>query len=315
MQSEYFFTQEQLSIINGSLLGDGHLTKIKNKKSAFCKNQCGKHNDYLYWHFEKLKPYSNYFKEGDNWVKGKKYKRVVFRTLSNEFFGSLRNKWYCDNKKIIPSSLELNPLIIAIWFFDDGSNYLKKRCCKFSTECFSQEDCNFLIRQLSYFNIESYLTKRKAIQIKAKSYKAFIDLIAPYMLWKCFEHKIQYRDSELDFTTDAEAIKIFEQFDAGKSQRQIAKEMGKSYSVISAILRGCRKKHLNLSIAKPGLSLNNSSGFCGVSWDKERQKWLVSIKFKNKNLFLGRFNTKEEAIQAKLKWTEEKWPIKQHKTF
>jgi len=41
-----------------------------------------------------------------------------------------------------------------------------------------------------------------------------------------------------------------------------------------------------------------TSKYIGVSWDKTRNKWTSRLKFENKYLFLGRFNTEEEAHQA-----------------
>ena len=43
----------------------------------------------------------------------------------------------------------------------------------------------------------------------------------------------------------------------------------------------------------------NTSGVCGVCWAKERQKWLACIWANNKNLNLGLYNDKEDAIAAR----------------
>mgnify|MGYP001569182729 CR=1 FL=1 len=40
---------------------------------------------------------------------------------------------------------------------------------------------------------------------------------------------------------------------------------------------------------------NNFSGFKGVSWDKSRNNWRVAIQINKKDMFLGRFKTKEKA--------------------
>lgn len=47
------------------------------------------------------------------------------------------------------------------------------------------------------------------------------------------------------------------------------------------------------------LQSNNKSGYHGVGWDKERSKWGAAIKVSGKKIQLGRFKTKEEAIQAR----------------
>ena len=45
---------------------------------------------------------------------------------------------------------------------------------------------------------------------------------------------------------------------------------------------------------------NNTSGFSGVSWDKERSKWVAYIVVNKKRIKLGRFANKEEAIKTRL---------------
>ena len=50
-----------------------------------------------------------------------------------------------------------------------------------------------------------------------------------------------------------------------------------------------------------GLRSTNQSGITGVSFDKRRNKWTASITFNNKKLFIGRFESKEAAISARLK--------------
>jgi hypothetical protein len=49
-----------------------------------------------------------------------------------------------------------------------------------------------------------------------------------------------------------------------------------------------------------GLTIKNTSGFIGVSWDKNRSKWLSHIKVDYKLIHLGRFENKEDAIRARL---------------
>ena len=44
---------------------------------------------------------------------------------------------------------------------------------------------------------------------------------------------------------------------------------------------------------------NNTSGIVGVYWEKSRCKWCAQIMLNKKNIFLGYFNTKEEAIKVR----------------
>lgn len=46
--------------------------------------------------------------------------------------------------------------------------------------------------------------------------------------------------------------------------------------------------------------INNTSGFSGVNWHKKQNKWHARITVNNKRIHLGYFNTKYEAIIARL---------------
>ena len=52
-------------------------------------------------------------------------------------------------------------------------------------------------------------------------------------------------------------------------------------------------------------SKNNKSGHKGVYWSKERKKWCVQISINNKTKGLGRYDTIEEAIEAREKAAKE----------
>jgi len=43
---------------------------------------------------------------------------------------------------------------------------------------------------------------------------------------------------------------------------------------------------------------NNTSGYKGVSWNKNRQRWEACIGYQNKYIYLGLYTTKEEAALA-----------------
>lgn len=54
------------------------------------------------------------------------------------------------------------------------------------------------------------------------------------------------------------------------------------------------------------LKSNNTSGYKGVCWDKERKKWLAQIRLRGKHIYLGRYKNIEDAIKAR-KEAEEKY--------
>jgi len=67
-------------------------------------------------------------------------------------------------------------------------------------------------------------------------------------------------------------------------------------------LRECT--HSQNKMNRPKQS-NNSSGIKGVYFDKSRKKWGARILLRNNILKQKRFNSKEEAIDARKKWEEE----------
>jgi hypothetical protein len=46
-------------------------------------------------------------------------------------------------------------------------------------------------------------------------------------------------------------------------------------------------------------SKNNTSGFIGVIWDKPRQKWRAQLNVRGRQIFVGRFNSAEDAAHAR----------------
>lgn len=48
------------------------------------------------------------------------------------------------------------------------------------------------------------------------------------------------------------------------------------------------------------IPVNNTSGFIGVCWDKENKKWIAQIRSDGKNIKIGRYNNKEDAIINRL---------------
>lgn len=43
---------------------------------------------------------------------------------------------------------------------------------------------------------------------------------------------------------------------------------------------------------------NNTSGYKGVRWDKRNNRWMVTIRSRGKDFFVGRFHDKSEAAAA-----------------
>lgn len=65
-----------------------------------------------------------------------------------------------------------------------------------------------------------------------------------------------------------------------------------------------RKKNLRIcnhgeNNRNRGVYTTNTSGTTGVHYDKKRKKWVASITYNCKRVFIGRYEFKEEAIRAR----------------
>jgi hypothetical protein len=60
-----------------------------------------------------------------------------------------------------------------------------------------------------------------------------------------------------------------------------------------------RHEQMAVSLKKTRGRCTNKSGVVGVHWDKKRNKWLASIRINYKSVFLGRYESFEEAVRAR----------------
>lgn len=71
-----------------------------------------------------------------------------------------------------------------------------------------------------------------------------------------------------------------------------------------------RKKNLRLcshveNDRNRGVYSSNTSGVTGVHYERKRKKWVASITYDGKRVFIGRFSNKADAITARLKREKE----------
>ena len=81
-------------------------------------------------------------------------------------------------------------------------------------------------------------------------------------------------------------------------------ESNKDVDHINHVLTDNRKTNLrSCSTAQNAinhiLNSNNTSGYSGVYWNKRKQKWNARVWINTKEVSLGHFNNKEDAIQAR----------------
>lgn len=57
---------------------------------------------------------------------------------------------------------------------------------------------------------------------------------------------------------------------------------------------------------------NTTSKYCGVSWSKQSKKWTATIRYNNKQLYLGCYHIEIEAYQARIDFEKEKGIINKY---
>jgi hypothetical protein len=153
-------TQTQKSIIIGSILGDGYLRVIKKRKNAFLEiNHSYKQKDYVDWKFNNLKSIVKSppkFRVGNEGRTAYRFYTRQLPVLTELFYN-----FYEKKVKIIPKNLKLDPLVIAVWFMDDGSK-CRSSDVYLNTQQFDIESQRRLIVYLKYFNLETKLNKDKS---------------------------------------------------------------------------------------------------------------------------------------------------------
>jgi len=285
------FTPRQHSIIIGSLLGDGYLTKPKYGQSALAKGQCAAHHDYLLWHQQEF-PGSTITARKTR-LGEKVHAGFAVRVPANPRLTELRAKWYPEGVKVVPRDLELDSLALAVWYFDDGTNSLKGRTASFHTEGFSLDDVEFLASVVVRFGIEAYPRHVKngnhKLCVRSRSWETLLALVKPYMLWDCFRHKVAYRLPGQSVLSEAEKEAILTEHNRGCDIGCIAKKVKRGRSTISSFLR----KELGATLA-----LNNTSGIRGVYWDKRCRLWKAMYKHKGVKYNVGNYKTRDRAEQA-----------------
>lgn len=181
-----------LSILIGSLLGDGYAEKHGNG-TRFCFQQEHNHSAYLLW-------FHNYLSElgycssitpkittriGSQ---GKIRYLSRFKTYTFSSFNWIHDSFYKEGVKILPESLisdYLSPLALAVWIQDDGSK--SSSGLKIATNNFTFDEVNILARVLrDKYKLKVSVIKAGALNqfnlyISKNSMKDLAEIIKPHL--------------------------------------------------------------------------------------------------------------------------------------
>ena len=172
-------SERQTSLITGCLLGDGYMRCKTNAHLQVTHSI--KQANYVWWKYQELKefvltPPKEYKGNG---------KRIGFRffTRSIPLFTHFFYQFYREGKKVIPRDLKLNPLVLAVWYMDDGSK--SRRSSYFNTQQFNQLDQENLIMCLQKFDLHPHLDvdkEYKRLRFSVKETVKFVAIIKPYVI-------------------------------------------------------------------------------------------------------------------------------------
>lgn len=200
-KNQILISSQLIEIINGSLLGDGFLSRYitnsdrKNCNSKLMINYSTVNMEYANYIFSLLnlecKTYKYCFNRNLENKKIKDNGIVTINTCQNQSFNSFRDIWYPFGIKMVPSNIVLTPLTLAVWFQDDGYKH-KSGSYYLCTDNFSFADLKILQKALLRdFNVKSSVHWngiKQRIYIKKESSETFKNItqsfICPFMKYK-----------------------------------------------------------------------------------------------------------------------------------
>ncbi|YP_008475154.1 hypothetical protein, partial (mitochondrion) [Candida theae] len=201
---------DMISIIYGSLLGNGHAERRSGGKATrICFYQESSNEEYLLYLHSLIANlgYCNTTipKISTKLKKNGKIRKVIrFTTWSYHQFNHIHSKWYIPNPqpikgisnyiKILPKDLELylTPLALAIWIMDDGGKV--GNAIKLSTNNFTYDELLFLTSILkNKYNLTCSLQSTGAesqysIYIWVESMPDLVKIVKPYIV-PCMKYK------------------------------------------------------------------------------------------------------------------------------
>jgi len=182
-----------LSIIFGSLLGDGHAERrIKGNGTRLTFYQEGSHVSYLLW-LHSLLVNLNYCSPNIPRIhtrlgnKGIVRKYIRFNTWTYSSLNWVHDLWYINKIKIVPKTINeyITPLSLAIWIMDDGCKVGSG--LKLATNSFSYSDCLLLVNILyDIFKIKASIQSAGVpnqyhIYIWKESILLLREIVLPYL--------------------------------------------------------------------------------------------------------------------------------------
>lgn len=149
-------SKETREMIDGMMLGDGHLLRIRppSINSGFSTCLSSKQDGFIDWigsFFERDGIRFSKYSKKNSWPNTY---ATILSTRKLKEFTLIRNRWYPDGDKIIPLDLELTPIVCLAWYMSDGTRH-KQGGFTIATNGFTFSDANILVNKLIEIGISS----------------------------------------------------------------------------------------------------------------------------------------------------------------
>jgi len=176
-------SQLQKSVIIGSILGDGYIRILSGRNNAFLEiNHSFKAKEYVDWKYFVLKNICQSSPK-KRMIDGK---RIAYRFFSKQY-PKITNLWklfYKNGRKIIPKKFKLNPIILAVWFMDDGSK-CRNQDIYLNCQQFAIKDQKELLSALRKMGLKARLNRDKKyyrIRFLKESIERLNKIIYPFVV-------------------------------------------------------------------------------------------------------------------------------------
>lgn len=194
IRDEICFNNEQYEFFDGLMISDG---------SLYINNSGGRKRNALLSCAFKYKEFSNYINKFLN-LNGNIHKKIHksdryksglcvqygLMSQNNILFTKERQRWYPNDKKIIPRDFRFSPISMNIMYLSDGylirkKGYWSVRLC---TNAFERDNIDIIINHLKNVNIYAHITPDNQIMMNTLNSKKFLDYIGDCPV-KCYKYK------------------------------------------------------------------------------------------------------------------------------
>lgn len=152
-------------------------------------NHSHKQQDYVWWKYKHLNQFVKTLPKVR--ASGLNRRACRFTTTSNQVFNKYFEMFYSERTKIIPKDLVFTPLLLAVWFMDDGSK--SRKALYLNTQQFGYDQtfkvCEMFQDQLDLDARVNKDSKYFRVRFTDKASITFQQIITPHIL-QSFKYKL-----------------------------------------------------------------------------------------------------------------------------